>query len=177
MPLSKINFRTKPAEVEPVEETPPPLKPKKPVEQLKLLGAETNRQLLVVSARRTGFNTRAAILITAAGVLTTVQTREWISGWQLVSMFLSIVAAVLGLFALRPVRSKTANVATDLKSRLVFAPYDVEYFIVESSMEELKQSKIQVQAMAETVAIGYLVLLLAWISTLAVVAIPHIKIV
>ncbi|MGF6832435.1 putative membrane channel-forming protein YqfA (hemolysin III family) [Paenarthrobacter sp. TE4293] len=42
-------------------------------------------------------HTRSAVLVTAAAILASVQTTSWVSGWQVISIDLFVLAADLML--------------------------------------------------------------------------------
>lgn len=148
-----------------------------PVEQLKLIGAEVTRQLAAVASKRAGLHTRAALLVAASGVLTSVQSSSWASGWQFISVALSVAAAILGLIILRPRRGDDSNATLYVNERLDADPYSTEYSIVMDNIVVLKGGRKRIEDMAKKLMAGYIVLVAAWASTLMVAALSHAKLI
>lgn len=135
-----------------------------PVEQLKLVHAEVDRQRAAINQRMGNMHTRAAILVTASGVYGTVQANNWVSGWQFVGIILSIVAACIGLWSMRPSPGIDANATLAFKERLMAEPYSTEYSIVIDSMEGLTDDLDRIEKAAKLIVVGYGILVLAWLA-------------
>ncbi|MEV8132890.1 hypothetical protein AB0O54_17300 [Pseudarthrobacter oxydans] len=135
-----------------------------PIEQLKLVHAEVDRQRTAINQRMGNMHTRAAILVTASGVYSTVQANNWVSGWQFISISLSIVAAVIGLWSMRPSPGTDANATLSFKERLIADPYSTEYSIVEDSMDGLVDDLDRIEKAARLIVWGYGILVLAWLA-------------
>ncbi|MFF2316971.1 hypothetical protein ACFVTE_11940 [Arthrobacter sp. NPDC058097] len=133
-------------------------------EQLKLVHAEVDRQRATVLQRTSNMHTRAAILVTASGVFSTVQANNWVTGWQCVSITLSVVAAVIGLWAMRPSPGIDANATLAFQERLEADPWSTEYSIVRDSMEGLSDDLGRIERAAKLIVAGYGILALAWVA-------------
>lgn len=153
---------------------PAPL-PEGPVEQLKLVGAEVNRQLDAAAAKRTGLHARAGGLVAAAGALTAVQATDWASGWQIISAVLSVVAAILGLWILRPVPLLNVDATKYVKERLAADPYRTEKSIVDDNIVVLGDLTKYLRTTAPKLRTGYYVLIAAWLATLTVSALSQVR--
>jgi hypothetical protein len=152
-------------------------KPKYPTEQLKLVHSEVDRQRAAIAARRTGMHTRAAVLVTAAGILASVQTTSWVSGWQIVSIGLFVAAAIFGLLAMRPMSGDESHPAALFKESLGLHPYSIEYRIVEDNVQALNGELEMIKAIALMLRIGYLILGVAWLSMVAISVLTQQKII
>jgi hypothetical protein len=135
-----------------------------PIDQLKLVHAEVDRQRTAINQRMGNMHTRAAILVTASGVYSTVQANNWVSGWQLIGISLSIVAAVIGLWSMRPSPGTDANATLSFRERLIADPYSTEYSIVEDSMDGLVDDLDRIEKAARLIVWGYGILVLAWLA-------------
>ena len=109
-------------------------------------------------------HTRAAILVTASGVFSVVQTNNWVTGWQFVSIALSVAAAITGLWAMRPSFGVDANAALSFRERLEADPWSTEYSIVRDSMEGLADDLERISRTAGITVLGYGILVAAWIA-------------
>jgi len=135
-----------------------------PVEQLKLVHGEVDRQRVAINQRMGNMHTRAAILVTASGVYSTVQASDWASGWQFIGISLSIVAACIGLWSMRPSSGIDANATLAFRERLMAEPYSTEYSIVIDSMDGLKDDLDRIEKSAKLIVAGYGILVLAWLA-------------
>jgi hypothetical protein len=156
---------------------PPSDKPKYPTEQLELIHDEVDRQRSAIAARRTGMHTRSAVLVTAAGILASVQTTSWVSGWQVVSIGLFIVAAVLGLVAMRPMTGEESHPETLFSQSLGMHPYSIEHRIVKDNIGALNSELSMMKRITRTLRIGYIVLGLAWVSMVGISALTQLKVI
>ena len=75
------------------------------------------------------------------------------------------MAAVYGLVVLRPRKGGEANATKMVRERLEADPYSTEYSIVKDNITTLAGIRSRVEVMAGRLLMGYLLLLLAWIST------------
>jgi hypothetical protein len=160
-----------------VKDAPPKPQSTKPFDQLKLLHQEVDRELGALSQRRSGMHTRATILVAASGVLATVQTTSWDSLWQLVGVFLSLVAAGFGLLVLRPWPGVVASATLHVKERLNADPYSTEYSIVMDNILTLEDGRKRTERLALWLVQGFLVLVLAWVATLIVAVLEQMKVI
>jgi hypothetical protein len=141
-----------------------------PVDQLKLVHAEVDRQRTAINARLGNMHTRAAILVTASGVYSTVQANNWTTGWQFIGIVLSIAAAVIGLLSMRPSKGTDANATLSFRERLMADSYSTEYSIVEDSMDGLRDDLARIEKAAKLIVWGYGILVLAWLAMPVTVA-------
>lgn len=151
----------------------PTLEPEQPIEQLKSVGAEVTRQLGAVATKSASFHTRAALLVAASGVLTTVQSSSWASGWPIISVALSVIAAMFGLMVLRPIAGSESNATLIFDERLDADIYSTEYSIVKDNIEALGNGMRRIEHMAKMLMAGYVILVTAWLATLAVSALSQ----
>ncbi|WP_442542585.1 hypothetical protein ACSBOX_11580 [Arthrobacter sp. KN11-1C] len=149
----------------------------KPVDQLKLVHAEVDRQRAAVTQRLASMHTRGAILVTASGVFSTVQANTWVSGWQFIGIGLSVIAAVFGLLAMRPTSGLDAFAGKSFEDRLWADTYSVEYSIVTDSITGLSNDMELVAKTANIVVIGYAILAVAWLAMPVMVALISSKII
>ncbi|NUU30948.1 hypothetical protein [Arthrobacter sp. C9C5] len=147
------------------------------MEQLRLVHAEVVRQRATVLQRTGNMHTRAAILVTASGVFSTVQANNWVTGWQFISITLSVVAAVIGLWAMRPSSGVDANATLYFQERLAADPYSTEHSIVTDSMEGLSDDLQRIERAAKLIVAGYGILALAWLAMPITVGLMHAKLI
>lgn len=140
-----------------------------PTEQLELIHKEVDRQRAAIAARRTAFHTRAAVLVTAAGILATILSATLGSGWQFISIGLAVTAAGVGLWTMWPSTGDESDPKGLFKKYLTEEPYDVEYRIVEDSVNVLSGEMTLLDTIALRLKIGYSILLGVWVS-IAVIA-------
>lgn len=147
------------------------------MDQLKLIHAEVDRQRSSVLQRFTSMQTRAAILVTASGVFSTVQASNWVTGWQAISIALSVAAAVIGLWSMRPSTGVDANATLFFQERLDADPYSTEYSIVRDSMEGLSDDLERIERSANWIVMGYAILALAWLAMPITVGLMQAKLI
>lgn len=148
-----------------------------PVEQLKLIHAEVDRQRAVMSQRRSNMFTRATILVAASGVLTSVLALNWASPWQFISAAISIMAAGFGVWAMWPRTVIDSDATLNFKARLEADPYSTEYSIVSDNMDALASNMASIEKLGQVVSRGYAVLVLSWLVTLLVAVFAFAKII
>jgi hypothetical protein len=122
-------------------------------------------------------HTRAAILVTASGVFSTVQASNWVTGWQFISITLSVIAAVIGLWAMRPSSGVDANATLFFRERLEADAWSAEYSIVTDSMAGLSDDLQRIEWTAKLIVTGYGILALAWVAMPITVGLMHAKII
>lgn len=149
----------------------------KPLDQAKLLSAEVERELSGVAQKRSSMHTRAAVLVAASGVLASFRTENWSSGWQMISVLISLAAAVLGLLVMRPRQQGEANATLYVTERLAAPVYSTAYSILQDNITELRNLRARNEEMALLVGWGYLLLVLAWLSSFILSALSHAKII
>jgi hypothetical protein len=135
-----------------------------PTEQLKLVHAEVDRQRTAIAARRNALHTRAAVLVTAAGILATIQTTSLQSGWQFISIGLSVVVAAVGLWTMWPSSGPECNPKNLFHERLTAEPYRIEWRIVDDNIMALSGEQELLGKIAARLTIGYFILLGMWLS-------------
>lgn len=148
-----------------------------PHEQLKLVHAEVTRQRTAVATRLGSMHTRGVILVTASGLTTTVLANSWISGWQFIGVLLTLAAAILGLWAVRPSKGIDANVTLHLNERLQAEPYETEHSIVMDSIAGLKDDMEKVELLGKQIVVGYGILVASWIAMPVMVVLVNAKII
>lgn len=127
--------------------------------------------------RTSNMYTRAAILITASGVFSTVQANNWVTGWQFISISLSVAAAVIGLLAMRPSKGVEADATLSFQERLDADPFSTEYSIVRDSMAGLTDDMKRIERAAKLILVGYGILALAWMAMPITVGLMHAKLI
>ena len=135
-----------------------------PTEQLKFVHAEVDRQRAAIAARRNAMHTRAAVLVTAAGILATIQTTNLQSGWQFISIGLSVVVAAIGLWTMWPSSGPESNPKSLFQENLTAEPYSIEWRIVDDNITALSAEKTLLGKIANRLTIGYFILLGMWLS-------------
>lgn len=141
-----------------------------PTEQLKLVHAEVDRQRTAIAARRNTMHTRAAVLVTAAGILATFQTTSLVNGWQFISIGLSVVVAAIGLWTMWPSSGPESNPKTLFQENLMVQPYSMEWRIVDDNITALDGEKKLLGKIAMRLTIGYSILLGMWLSMVIISA-------
>lgn len=139
--------------------------PEYPREQLKLFHAELDRQRDVVARRLGNMHTRAAILIGASGVLGTLQASAKVTNWSYVSVSASLLAALLGLWAMRPTKGDDADARKNLEKSLSSHPYSVEHYIVRHSQAGLAVDMAMLDSNRRVLTVGFVVLIVSWGAT------------
>lgn len=143
--------------------------PTYPTEQLELVHKEVDRQRAAIAARRNAFHTRAAVLVTAAGILATIQTTNLVNGWQFISVGLSVVAAAVGLWTMWPSTGDETSPKGLYEKYLTEEPFKVEQRIVEDSVGVLSAEMTLLNKIAFRLKVGYSILLGVWVS-MAIIA-------
>lgn len=115
--------------------------------------------------------------MTATGILAAIQSTSWVSGWQYVSIGLTVLAASFGLFAMRPQGSAESDPASLYENALDRSAYDVEDRIVADNITALTGELRMLGGIAKPLRIGYYVLVAAWISMVAVAELTQYKII
>lgn len=154
-----------------------PPEDERPVEQLKLLHVEIDRQRSMLAQRLANLHTRAAILVTAAGILSTLVAANWSSLWQIVSVGNGVVAAAIGLWAMKPRSGVEANATISFRDRLLADTYSTEFSIVVDNRDALDDDFKRVESTGNLVITGYVVLVFAWLSTLLIAVLSSLKII
>lgn len=139
--------------------------PDYPVEQLKILHAEVDRQRDTNARRFANMHTRAAILIGASGVLGTLQVGV---GWKSAAVIVSLVAAGHGLWALRPTKGRDADATKNTNQFLTKEPYAAEHRIVMDNIQGLSVDMSALESVRTVVARGYIFLVSGWVLSLAI---------
>ncbi|MET4003870.1 membrane protein implicated in regulation of membrane protease activity [Arthrobacter sp. UYCu511] len=146
-----------------------------PVEQLKLLHTEIDRQRSMLAQRLANLHTRAAILVTASGILSTLIIANWASYWQFIGVVIGAIAAVIGLWAMKPRRGPEARATQRFIERLGADPFSTEYSIVDDNRVALEDDYDRVESTGSLVTRGYVVLVVAWLFTLVVAALTSLN--
>lgn len=179
--MASVSFNFTPAalrlRVNEPDLTPADDEPNYPHDQLKLVHAEVTRQRTAVAQRLGSMHTRGVILVTASGLTTTVLANSWISGWQFISVLLTLAAAVLGLWVVRPLKGVDADVTLHLNERLQAEPYETEYSIVTDSIAGLKDDMGKVEGLGRQIVSGYGILVASWIVMPVMVVLVNAKII
>lgn len=141
---------------------------REPVEQIRLLSEEVNRQLTDVAQRESGLQTSSGVLIAASSVLTSVQFKDWESYWQIISTVLFILAAIIGVASLYPRGSVMADATRFVRERLTADSYSTQYSIVMDKIGVLESACRQLHRKERLVLLGYVVLVAAWLVMLII---------
>jgi hypothetical protein len=149
--------------------------PMYPTEQLELVHKELDRQRAAIAARRTSMHTRAAVLVTAAGNLATLQTTSLANGWQFISVGLSVASAVFGLWAMRPVEGDDSDPADIFNNYLTNSAYSIERKIVKENLAALDGEMTSLSKIARTITTGYVILFATWVSMIIIAGLIALK--
>ncbi|WP_427117265.1 hypothetical protein [Pseudarthrobacter scleromae] len=142
--------------------------PVPPTEQLELVHKEVDRQRAAIAARRNAMHTRAAVLVTAAGILATIQTTSLQNGWQFISVALSVVAAAVGLWTMWPAGGDESDPKDLLDKYLTVEPFQVQHRIVMDGVQALSGEMTLLDKIALRLKIGYSILLGVWLSMVVI---------
>jgi tetrahydromethanopterin S-methyltransferase subunit G len=142
----------------------------RPTEQLKFIHAEVDRQRAAIAARRNAMHTRAAVLVTASGILATIQATSLANGWQFISIGLALVAATVGLWTMWPASGDESDPRDLFENYLTAEPYSVENRIVEDNVRALTGEMTLLDKIGTRLGIGYCILLGMWLSMVVISA-------
>lgn len=145
----------------------------KPTEQLRIIHDELNRQRDIVDRRFANMYTRASILVVAAGVAPGVSSLVKPDAWQLLSGVFAVVAAGFGLWIMKPIKDLDAVIAGHVASYLEKKPYTVEWQIVKDNESALRADLIRLTTAGANVEVGYILLVISWIVSIAIAMLHH----
>lgn len=146
-----------------------------PTEQLELVHKEVDRQRAAIAARRNAFHTRAAVLVTASGILATILSATVANGWQFISIVLAVAAAAVGLWTMWPATGDESDPKGLFEEYLTEEPYDVEFRIVGDSVNVLSGELKLLDKIAFRLKIGYCILLGVWVSIASIAGMAALK--
>lgn len=140
----------------------------KPVEQIRLLSNEVNRQLGDVRQKESALLTQSGVLVAASSVLTSVQFKDWQSYWQIFSTVLFVVAAIIGVLSIYRSRAIMADAMQFARERLEADSYSLEYSLLKSHILVLENAHHTLDRKTRLVSLGYVVLVAAWLVMLLI---------
>lgn len=129
--------------------------PVESVEQLQLIHDEIGRQRPLLLQRIGSMHTRASILVTASGIASVLQAKQPDIGWQYLSVAMGVVAAVIGLFSLRPKNGPDAMASKSMKQRLEADVYDAHKSIVKDAAASLDADREHLNHLGKPLGWGY----------------------
>lgn len=172
MPSLRLQFKAPKLEL-----SAEPDDPIYPAEQLELVHKELDRQRAAIAARRTSMHTRAAILVTAAGILATLQTTSMANGWQFINVGLSALAGAFGLWAMRPIEGDDSDPADIFNNYLKNSAYSIERKIVKENLAALDGEMTSLSKIARTILVGYGILFATWLSMIIIAGLIALRVI
>jgi hypothetical protein len=94
-----------------------------------------------------------------------------------VSVSLFILAAVLGLVAMRPMTGEESHPASLFENSLGLHPYSIEHRIVKDNIKALTGELAMARSIGRTLRIGYISLGVAWLSMISISALTKLNII
>jgi hypothetical protein len=141
-----------------------------PLEQLRLVHDELNRQREYVANRHKSMQDRATVLIGAAGVSLGIQVAN-LPHWILwVVLLPSIASATLGAISIRGTRSPEIDVALLRANVLGIDIYSAEYALVTDKIQAHDFEVVALESRRRLVIAGFGFLAASWIETIVVLA-------
>ncbi|MDP9694480.1 UNVERIFIED_ORG: hypothetical protein J2X79_002039 [Arthrobacter globiformis] len=147
-----------------------------PQEQLEFVVHEIEREVLAVQTRTESMRVRATLLIGASGLLTAAPDK-WVSPWQAITLAIGIVAAGFGLSALMPKTIDLADVRMGLDARLRADPYSALLNIYDAVAFEMASAGKIAEKMAERLRLGYVFIVLSWISSAVILFLKSLSLI
>lgn len=128
------------------------------------------RQEQEQSTRLTSLSNRAATLVSAAAIATSLLSQGPGDPWRAVAIFCSLTAAIAGCIALVPVRTKVLDIDVawaEIRSRDEEAAF---FYLADRAAAIIKSRKFGSTRRARTVQIGFILLAGSIVATAAMVA-------
>lgn len=145
-----------------------------PLEQLALIHAECDKELSILSDRMSNLRTRAAILVTASGVVAVIKVSSGTYLWDYFGIGLAVISAVLGIIAIFPSDGKDVDPGK-IRAYLSKHPYSIELKIVDTKIDMINADIGVSNQIAVIMKIGYVLLSLSWVSTLVIYLAYNLK--
>lgn len=137
--------------------------------RIQILLDSTRRERDRASDRVSGTQTRATILIGAAGILGGVGgMTPGLSAWSIVSIVLYVLAALAGVVILWPLRVHTVSNATYFAKMMDYHPVDLQESILRNELNAVSHTQRRLSFRSWTLIVGFGLLAAAWACSLLV---------
>lgn len=135
--------------------------------RIQVLLESTRRERDRAAARMDGIQTRATVLIGAAGILGGIQGgRTDTSTWGIVGIVLSVLAAVAGLALLWPLKVLGITNQEFFATMLDYHPVDLQEAILRNELTAARHTKTRLKVRSWTLIVGFTLLAGAWGTSL-----------
>lgn len=139
-------------------------------ETLRIIHDELNLRRASFSTRWSGTDTKSALLVTAAGVLTGLQLRDGASMLSKASAVVALLAAVGGIASLWPRHTKDMDAGRIRDRLLSLAPLAAELSLVDTKIDVHERDEALLGVRAKWLRLGFgLIVLSVLIATVSVV--------
>ena len=140
--------------------------------QLDILSAESDRWLASQDARAAAIESRAGLLTGAAAILGTVQATTQSTVWVYVLLSLSFLAAVCGLYVLKPRWQFNLDPALVIDAVLERTPRTAQFRVIREKKWIFKQRERSLTTRAVVVLIGYCLIAASVVVSLVIATTP-----
>jgi len=137
--------------------------------RIQLLLDATRRERDRSSARTDGVQTRATVLISAAGILGGVQGAGagFSSPWGVVSIVTYVLAAIAGLVLLWPLKVLVVSNQTYFFEMMDYHPVDLQEALLRNELNAVSHAQKRLTFRSWTLIVGFTLLAAAWGASVA----------
>lgn len=140
--------------------------------QLDALTTESNGWLASQDARAAAIESRAGLLTGAAAILGTVQATTQSTVWVYVLLSLSFVAAVCGLYVVKPRWQYNMDPEKEMEGVLERTPRKAQYRVIFEKKWIFQQRERSLSRRAVVVLVGYCLIAVSIVASLVIATTP-----